>query len=88
MKITYDFNNKGECQEIDDYYFFKYYRKCLLFDWKKIIDRIIIDNYYDNYDEIKFKCLYKENELLNNILSEVIKSLNEVEFRRFKDIYI
>ena len=88
MKITYDLNNKEECQEIEDYYFFKYYRKCLFFDWKKIINRIIIDNDYNILFDIKYKCIYKENELLNNILSEVIKSINEVEFRRFKDILI
>ena len=35
IKITYDLNNEQECKLIDDYYFFKYYLKSLIFDWEK-----------------------------------------------------
>ncbi len=46
IQITYDLNNSAHCELIDDFYFFKYYLKSVLFDWS--------DYYYNggNYKQI------------------------------------
>ena len=35
ITITYNLNNEQECKLINDYFFFKYYLKSLIFDWLK-----------------------------------------------------
>jgi hypothetical protein len=33
--VTYDLNNKNECQMVEDYVFYRYYTKSIYFDWKQ-----------------------------------------------------
>ena len=92
IKITYDLNNIDQCELNNDYYFFKYYLKSILFDW--------IDYYYNdgNYKQIlnhlnkheyeRFKDLYKK------ILSYYYNYVGELEdkyviediFMRYKQL--
>ena len=87
MKITYDLNNKEECEEIENYYFFKYYLKSLLFDWKNNVDKVIRDNNINPSYGVMCGDPQTHNKQLHNILSEAIKHLNHHEFKRIKDIY-
>ena len=94
MKITYDLNNKEEREEIENYYFFKYYQKSISFDWKKKIDEVYKFDFhiYPNSKTkdyfIKHVCVDRyENQIDNTFLSEVINHLNHHEFNRIIDIY-
>jgi hypothetical protein len=77
IKITYDLNNSAQCELINDYYFFKYYLKSILFDWS--------DYYYNggNYKQI-LKHLNKHeykrfNDLYNKLLSYYYNFVFELE---------
>lgn len=87
MKITYDLNNKKECEEIETYYFFKYYLESLLFDWKKTIDKVITDNNINLYYDAMMKDPPYYDKQLDNILSSAIKHLNHLQFKKARDVY-
>jgi len=71
IKITYDLDDEKQSQMIEDYYFFRYYLKSLLFDW----------------NHIKLNYGIGDEERRINIINIIMSSLNKVEYERFKNIY-
>ena len=79
--ITYDENNKKEKQDIEDFFFIKYYIKSLLFDFKNFID------------EMKTECVYKpfwccdcECYIINKNINIIKQHLNKFEYSRLLNI--
>ncbi len=66
IKITYDLNNSAQCELINDYYFFKYYLKSVLFDWS--------DYYYNggNYKQILNHLNKHEYERFNDLYRKLL----------------
>ena len=91
VKITYDENNKEHCKLIEDFYFYKYYRSVLLFDWEKtykenIIDTDIIVKHlnkieFNRFCEIHLRIIDNKNIKnikkikLKNIINEIFDSV-------------
>ena len=91
MKITYDLNNKEECEEIENYYFYKDYLESLLFDWKNMVKMLTDDDwdkkpYAIHIDPLEFDEMLGEQ--LHNILLIAIKHQNYHQFKRLTHIYV
>ena len=76
FKISYDSNNKDDCELIEDYYFLKYYTKSIVSDWKNFYDENIN---LKTEDEI-FQIIY------NHLNKTEYKRLNTV-YRKFGIFY-
>lgn len=73
VKISYDSDNKEDCEIIDDYYFLKYYSKSIVSDWKKFYD-----------ENINFK---DENEILQIIYNHLNKTEYERLDKAFQKFF-
>lgn len=76
VTITYDLDNAEDCKLIEDYYFFKYYNKCLFNDWNKQYKQYAL-NSDDSYNK-------KGCDFITDIIT---KSVNKEEFTNFIRIY-
>ena len=85
ITITYDLNNEQECNLIDDYYFFKYYLKSLIFDWEKFYytkdyDPSIIKSHLNITEFNRFIELYE-------IILAYFYDFNDYDFQTQPDEY-
>lgn len=72
MKITYDFNNKEEREEIENFFFLKYYIKSFCFDWQA------------EYNSVQIKGIPRsiQSKLLIKFITKVLHNINQPEFLR------
>lgn len=91
VKITHDLDNAEERKIVEDYYFFKYYTKSLIFDWAKFYDKMcengedkdvitkIIINHLNKYDLQRFLKItnrFMYDNSVNCILHQVLTDGN------------
>ena len=71
VKITYNENNAEEVELIEDYFWYEYFIKSLIFDWKE---------YLKDYNKLTYQEQLNKHEIIK-------KHLNKYELKRAIDIH-